>query len=181
MLDFVLWDWNTRELSIFMGILSMMSDQLVQGGAQIQLNYSRKPEQLPKEKGTHANSKQWPFPANIQKKNSGSSLKYCYFKATNTTYHWTPVLQHLYDSLILMTILQVAVWTEALSMHWSTSLWNDMVPSLMYHTPLCSQSKFLTLIKLRIGIANLLFELVYYPTFIFLDVMHHLLKLPVRY
>lgn len=43
------------------------------------------------------------------KKNSGSSLKYCYFKATNTTYHWTPVLQHLYDSLILMTILQVAV------------------------------------------------------------------------
>lgn len=36
----------------------MMSDQLVQGGAQIQLNYSRKPKQLPKEKDTHANSKQ---------------------------------------------------------------------------------------------------------------------------
>lgn len=41
-----------------MGILSMMSDQLVQGGAQIQLNCSRKPKQLPKEKGIHANNKQ---------------------------------------------------------------------------------------------------------------------------
>lgn len=41
-----------------MGILSMMSDQSVQGGAQIQLNCSGKPKQLPKEKGRHANNKQ---------------------------------------------------------------------------------------------------------------------------
>lgn len=58
----------------------MMSDQLVQGGAQNQLNCSRKPKQLPKEKGTHANNKQGPFPANIKKKKKSSSLKYWFFQ-----------------------------------------------------------------------------------------------------
>lgn len=56
----------------------MMFDQLVHDGAQIQLNCSRKPKQLPKDKGRHANNKQWPMPANIQKE--GSSLKYCFFQ-----------------------------------------------------------------------------------------------------
>lgn len=56
----------------------MMSDQLIEGGAQTQLNCSRKPKQLPKEKGTHARQQAMTISSKYSKK--GSSLRYWFFQ-----------------------------------------------------------------------------------------------------
>lgn len=77
-----------------MGILSMMSNHLVQGGAQIQLNCSRKP------KGERHTCEQQAMTIHSEhsRKRLFTQILF-FFKATNTTYHWTPVLQLLYDGL----------------------------------------------------------------------------------